>query len=87
MCSYQREEVYKHTHTSKYIYIQGSPSRCGRREIPEVSQIRNGNVGKKNHVVLIIAEKSAGVLYVLGKGKISSQQEHLRVCRHILSTR
>ena len=46
-----------------YIYVQDSLSGCGRREIPGVSQVGKGNAGKKSHVVLIVEEKSAGVLY------------------------
>ena len=44
-------------------YIQGSPSGCGRREIPGVSQVEKYSAGKQGHVVPIVAEKSAGVIY------------------------
>ena len=43
--------------------LQGSPSGCGRREIPGVSQVGKSNARKKSHVVLFVAEKNAAVLY------------------------
>ena len=40
-----------------YIHIQGSPSGCGRREMPGVSQV------EKEHVVPIEAGRSSGVIH------------------------
>ena len=61
----QLQQQYQYSRVVVYCYIilQGSPSGCGRREIPGVSQVGKGNAGKRAMwFFLIVAEKSAGVL-------------------------